>query len=67
MPERCPFAIHFATLTTRCDKPVGHDGPHEGPGLAEFPYQRIEWLQGDRRELINLERDDEHAWETRDG
>jgi len=36
---------------------------HEGPGLAAFPYQRIEWYPGDRREHLEV-RTDTSAWET---
>jgi hypothetical protein len=72
--ERCPWAIGFGTtLHTRCSLPDGHNelnmelagehfAGHEGRGLAEFPYQRIRWLRGDRREY-ETERDDVHAWE----
>jgi len=64
---RCRHAILFGvTLTTRCDKDADHikgpDGWHEGPGLAEFPYQRVQWLSGDRREFLT-DRDDKAAWE----
>ena len=63
MSERCPWAIRFGvTLTTRCYWVIGHDGPHEGKGLAEFAYQRVSWLRGDRREFLT-ERTDEHAWD----
>src|SRR5258708_5634924 len=27
-----------------------HDTGHEGPGLPEFPYQRVSWQATDRRE-----------------
>lgn len=64
--KRCPYAIKAGiTLTTRCMEDDSHlldERNHVGKGLAEFPYQRIEWLPGDRREFIT-ERDDEFAWE----
>lgn len=61
--RRCPWALRInETYHTRCDKIAGHDEHrHEGPGLAEFPDQRISWLLGDGREYLT-ERDDVHAW-----
>lgn len=66
---RCPWAIHYGvTLHTRCDLPPDHGvtvaGPiaHEGPGLAQFPYQRVRWFPGDRREY-RTERADPASWE----
>jgi hypothetical protein len=58
MPEeRCPWTIKFGvTLHTRCSLPVEHLGNHEGRGLREFPYQKIEWLSGDRREYRSASR-----------
>ena len=41
------------TITT-CDKDPAHVSAgerHEGPGLPEFDYQRIQWFPGDRREF----------------
>lgn len=62
--ERCRWAIKFGTtLTTRCHLTDGHDGMHEAKGLAEFSYQRIQWLAGDRREF-ETDRTDIHAWEA---
>lgn len=64
---RCPWAIAVGfSLATRCHKPAGHvdgdlDATHEGPGLAEFPYQRVSWFAGDRREF-ETDRDEPHAW-----
>lgn len=50
---RCPWAIAFGIgRATRCHKEAGHiEHDHEGPGLPEFPYQRVAWLAGDRREF----------------
>lgn len=54
--DRCPVTIRWGTTeecTTRCDKHHGHlvgDAAHEGPGLAIYPGQRIQWISGDRRE-----------------
>lgn len=51
--DSCPWSIRWGVFdesVTRCDKTAGHGGPHEGPGLPEFSYQRIEWFPGDRRE-----------------
>lgn len=73
--ERCRWAIGFGpTLHTRCARPAGHgvDNPadtetwHEAKGLAQFPYQRIEWMPGDRREYES-DRTDDHAWEVPGG
>lgn len=39
---------------TVCDKDADHVAAgenHAGPGLGEFPDQRIEWMAGDRREF----------------
>lgn len=71
--DRCPWAVKFGvTLTTRCMLDAGHGevqsrlGPshvtHKGRGLAEFQYQRIEWLPGDPREF-ETKRTDTYAWE----
>lgn len=60
---RCRWAIHFGTtLRTRCLLDADHGSQHEGMGLIAFPYQRIAWLAGDRREY-ETDRDDTHAWE----
>jgi hypothetical protein len=62
MGERCPAAILFGVvLCTRCHYNAGHGGQHQGPGLEGFAYQRIGWLDGDRRQFMS-ERTDEHAW-----
>src|SRR5512143_260514 len=61
---RCPWAIRAGVvLNTRCTKPALplHD-EHEGPGIAEFSYQRIHWYQGDRRQYQTT-RMDPSAWE----
>lgn len=37
-----------------CDQDPAHVAAgtnHQGPGLAQFDYQRIEWQPGDRREF----------------
>lgn len=61
---RCRLAIKAGTtLTSRCHLVAGHVGSHESRGLIEFPYQRWEWLPGDRREF-ETDRDDLYAWET---
>lgn len=61
--SRCRVAIKYGTtLTTRCFlHETGHK-EHRGKGLAEFPYQEIVWLEGDRRTFLS-DRTDEHAWE----
>ena len=62
--DRCPWAIRFGvTLHTRCHLSKDHDGAHLGKGLAEFPYQEVEWAHADRREYPTA-RADEHAWES---
>lgn len=57
------------TMATRCVLSEGHDHDpihpewwHHGKGLAAFPYQRIDWMPGDRRERFT-DREDEYAWE----
>jgi hypothetical protein len=63
--KRCPWAIRGGVLLhTRCSKDAepAHDR-HEGPGLAEFPYQRWDWLAGDRREYLT-DIDEPFAWEA---
>jgi hypothetical protein len=59
---RCPWAIKFITLTTRCRLKHGHTGLHEARGLVDFPSQKLSWLHGDRREFLT-DRPDFHAWE----
>ena len=54
---RCPWAIAFGTLATRCYL-APHGGSHHGHGLAQI----IEWLPGDRREF-QTDREDVYAWE----
>ena len=59
---RCPVKIHYGVSSdthTQCTKDEGHwdlrtgrDDPHEGPGLPQFPGQRIIWQPGDRREYV---------------
>jgi len=56
------MAIQLVTLDTRCFLDDGHDGMHEGKGLAQFDYQRMSWFPGDRREYRS-DRPDECAWE----
>lgn len=58
---RCRFAIHLATLATRCDREPHEDATHEGPGL--FDYQRLQWFSGDSREFIT-DHDEPRAWEV---
>lgn len=44
----------FPESISVCDKDASHVAAgekHEGPGLAEFDYQRIVWFPGDRREF----------------
>lgn len=64
--ERCPWAIKWGvTLHTRCMLAPDHTsngGMHQGRGLEQFSYQRIEWLPGDRREYQSS-RTDEYCWE----
>ena len=64
--DRCPWAISFGSLATRCmlARHVHENRRHEARGLAEFPYQTIEWFAGDRREY-ETDREDAHAWEAR--
>jgi hypothetical protein len=60
--SQCPVKIHWgasADTHTQCGKDedhwdlrAGNNDPHEGPGLPQFPYQRISWLPGDRREYV---------------
>jgi hypothetical protein len=60
---RCPWAVKFGVvLNTRCLLEEHHNGWHEGPGLAEFPYQKVNWFTGDRREY-QTGREDASAWE----
>ena len=62
---RCPWAIRYGpTLHTRCHRDAGHaELSHEGKGLAQFPYQRVEWWPGDRREY-RTDRPDPYSWAT---
>lgn len=60
--SRCAVKIRWGTdleHTTQCEKPedhydlrVGNADEHVGAGLAEFPYQKIHWQPGDRREYV---------------
>lgn len=59
---RCRKAITLGTISTRCMEDAGQTHPHMGKGLAQFPYQRIEFFDGDRR-IFETDRDDEYAWE----
>lgn len=61
---RCPHAIHFGVkLHTRCELGADHAGhEHAGPGLEQFPYQKVVWFTGDRREYMT-QVDLPHAWE----
>lgn len=62
-PPRCPWAINFGgTLHTRCMLDNGHATMHTARGLAQFEYQRINWLPYDRRSY-ETDRTDESAWE----
>lgn len=63
---RCPYAIRFVTLNTRCRLKEGHIESglefHEATGLAQFAsYQKFSWLPGDRREYLT-DREDTCAW-----
>lgn len=64
-PEpRCRAAILYGTtLATRCMLPAlpTHE-EHVGKGLAEFPYQRIRFFDGDRRLILDSDREDEFSW-----
>jgi hypothetical protein len=63
MAKRCPWAIKYGvTLVTRCMRENGHEGSHVGRGLVQFPYQTVEWFEGDRRQFIS-ERPDEYSWQ----
>lgn len=61
-PPRCPAAIRFGSLGTRCLLADGHRGDHEAAGRAESRYQVISWERGHRWE-IETDRDDRYAWE----
>ena len=57
--KNCGVRIHYGVSDdthTACDKPWDHlamgDEMHQGPGLPQFPYQRISWQSGDRREYV---------------
>lgn len=64
--RRCPWAIQFGGLATRCKKFLpGHGNKHVGRGLEEFPYQEIEWFRGDRREF-QTDREDFYTWRVTD-
>lgn len=62
---RCPWAIRFGTLlNTRCLLPmVPSHLEHQGHGVSQFPYQRVHWQAGDRREYLT-DRADQFAWEV---
>lgn len=61
---RCDKAIKFGVvLHTRCLIEAPHPGRHEGRGLEQFGYQRVEWMPGDRREYTT-DREDDYAWEA---
>jgi hypothetical protein len=72
---RCPIAISLGWhpgvktepaetpgLHTRCMKEDDGHYEHGGHGLAQFEYQTLSWLNGDRR-TYKTEREDIHAWE----
>jgi hypothetical protein len=65
---RCRSTIDLGGMATRCRLEEGHGSSatgqwfHQGRGLPQFPYQRIDWMPGDRRETES-DRDDEFAWE----
>lgn len=43
--------LHLALLLPAMGANAPHDhSKHEGPGLPQFPSQRIQWIAGDRRE-----------------
>jgi hypothetical protein len=55
--QKLKFGVSDDTITA-CDKDADHllssdpeTARHEGPGLPEFPYQRVIWFPGDRREF----------------
>lgn len=63
--DRCHWAIRFGVnLATRCMYKRGHNGPHHGKGLKQYPYQRIDWYQNDSREFTT-DKDHEFAWSDR--
>lgn len=68
-PARCPWAIRFGTLATRCLDDAGHlwalreSGRHIARGVERYPAQRIWWLPGDPREFTT-DRPDWYAWEV---
>lgn len=65
--RRCPWAIQFGTLATRCKKLLpGHGEMHTGRGLRRFPYQEIDWPRGHRAEF-KTDREDFYAWEVKNG
>lgn len=51
-------------FATRCSKKPGHNGPHSGPHLAELPYQKISWYQGDGRQF-ETDRNVVYAWRSK--
>jgi hypothetical protein len=66
---RCPWALRYGvTLVTRCIDGAGHlgsagVGQHIGRGMEAYPYQRVQWWPGDRREFTT-ERNDRFSWEV---
>jgi hypothetical protein len=69
---RCPWALRYGvTLVTRCIDGAGHLGSsfsregdgHIGRGLEIYPFQRVRWFPGDRREFTT-ERNDRFSWEV---
>ena len=64
--SRCPWAVRFGGLATRCfldaDHPLGNEHLHRGRGLEDCPTI-IHWFAGDRREFVT-ERDDAWSWEV---
>lgn len=63
MPARCPAAVHIGVrMCSRCYFLAGHSGPHIARGAARYPAQRIQWVDGDRRQFLS-ERTDDYAWD----
>lgn len=61
-PPRCPAAIRFGSLGTRCLLADGHRGDHEAVGSPSSSTRVISWHPGHSWEY-ETDRDDRYAWE----
>jgi hypothetical protein len=59
---RCPIAINFGSVHTRCVRAEYHAEPHQAFGMEQFPEQRIIWFHGDHREFPAPDRTEKWAW-----